>query len=261
MPQHLGFRDRLPANFGSENLRESTVMFDDFYPPNPEEEYWSFFRNTGASSAFGIVESLRGGVFHCGPVSTTYLHHAGIRLEAPLDLSAGKNLVMGSRITLDFSLNGTVGSSDFASTGFFWGVTNYDITNNNMLTGGLAPVFNGEQSIGFVRDVDTLEAGRTLEIVTKNQVKGQLVETRLDVDFSAGITSGRFYDFGLAVTSSGVIKFSVDDEEVGDLKPDLQSDLMNVQVMSHQLTNGGSLYPEPFAIDWFYARQDRVKDY
>jgi hypothetical protein len=262
MPQHLGFRDRLPANFGSENNRDTVALFTDFLPPNPQEDYWDFSQSGGAGP-YSHVDVLSGGVFSIGQMAASPVSSYGkLKLEQEVPLGLGTNLVVGARITHDYSINGYVGTGSWEETGFFIGFSNFDITNSNFLLGGFTLTAASQQAFGFYRDLQTIDNGFDLEVIhVYRGSKGAATEVRYPVRFSAGVGPGKFHDYGIAETRSGVIKFSLDDEDVAEFKPsNLISNLMTFSFGTINLVDS-LLYPESAGADWFYMKHDRVMSY
>ena len=255
MPQHLGFRDRLPANFGSENLRQSPIFFDDFVNGSPNEEAWSLNNFSGTGSK--LIEDLPGGVFSLGESNLGLGNGTLLRTDRCFGVDgiaqAGARLIWGE----DWS---PASGFDIKNLGFFFGFHNVPSTSISLLF-NLTGVPNNSSGFGFIRDAVTLSDDKNsfVQACYWHQDGGtQVVRQNLDVEFSAGFEQGRFYDFGVSM-KDGLARLTIDDEFVHSLRPEIESGNHGV-MLSHFNTRGGSStkYPTSLAVDWTYCSSERA---
>ena len=254
MPQHLGFRDRLPANFGSENLRDKAVFFDDFMADPPTEGAWKSSSFGGQEQ--GMVETVPGGVYNFGIGNLTT--GQGIWIFTSRNFDVSKQMLFGARVmfgeswanpSLDYSTN---------QMGMFVGMQGGDTFAANQFAFGKAYTGWG---IGFIRDNTTAnDIEATLIQAGYWYTDGGATTIVLEnIEPSAGFQADTFHDYGMSFSPSGVVRFTVDDEQVAEMKPVFRSGQMYGPAIAAFNSNGDSeTYPMPVAVDWSYCSQERA---
>jgi len=258
MPQHLGFRDRLPESFGSENLRENFVLFDDLLSDTPEQGPLNLW-NQG-SSANGIVETYPGGVYSLG-VGNITTKGQGLGIYASKSWDASKPFNFGTRVIFTEEFNSAIGY-DVGQMGFFAGMHGLNGLYNSMFYLFGYPVL--DWGFGFLRDSVTvtdpdasfLQAAYWWKNTKTSVVT--VVRENLSNDFSAGWHNDTWYTLGLTASKEGVVRFNVDGEVVHEMKPVLRSEGIYGPMVAHfKAGASGSVYPTPAAVDWIYCAQAR----
>tara|TARA_R100000654_G_scaffold19900_1_gene40393 strand:+ start:6795 stop:7610 length:816 start_codon:yes stop_codon:yes gene_type:complete len=264
---HFGFRDRLPTSFGSENLREKVVLFDDFSSPDPEDNSWTINKSSAASQASAGVLVHPNGLYCLGAVGDGLGTAIHAHTTDVWSCNSGVPLSVGASVAFD--ADATTSSSElpatkFASTGFFFGFAAGPISY------ALSPLTNGSfdsdpgiaagsEICGFVRDVTTLEegaAGPLFQLVHIKNVGGTYTNTRVPIQFDGIFDTKRLMTFGLNVTKNGLVKATIDDEDVAELRPSWSHDAHEILLSSVNIKQGS--FPESLVIDYVYAAQDRA---
>lgn len=255
MPQHLGFRDRLPANFGSENLRDKVVFFDDLLNSSPSEDTWSLLANSGQSN--DIIETIPGGVYSLGIGNLTTGQGIGIYTARNFDLT--KQMNFGARVMFGESWEAAIGYST-DQMGLFVGMHSVAANHTNLFA--LTGRANLDWGVGFIRD-NTTTNDKDASLIQagywwKNTKTSVVTTVAENIEFSAGFQQDTFYTFGMTFNSNGVVRFTVDDEQVAEMKPILGSNMYGPMVCHYNANSDSSTYPTPVAIDWVYCSQDRA---
>ena len=251
---HFGFRDRLPTNFGSENLRERAVFFDDLLNDAPAEDTWNLLNNSGVSN--GIVETVPGGVYSLGIGNLGT--GQGVGLYTARNFDPSKQMNYGARIMFGESWESAVGYST-DQLGMFVGLHSLDSNYGSLFA--LTGKANLGWGVGFIRDTTTVAETDSsfLQVGYWYTDGGTTTTVAENFEFSAGFQNDTFYEFGMTFSPHGVVRFTVDDEQVAEMKPVIRSGQMYGPMIAHYNANSdGSTYPTPVAVDWAYCSQDRV---
>jgi len=257
MPQHLGFRDRLPENFGSENLRENIVLFDDLLSDTPEQGPLNLQSNSGLSN--GLVQSVPGGVYSLGIGNLGV--GQGITVYSSRCWNASKQLNFGARVIFTEEFESTLGYNN-DQMGFFAGMHGVEGNVQNLFALFGYPIL--DWGFGFLRDAVTVvdpEASFLQAAYWWKNTKTSVVTVvreNLSADFSAGWSLDTWYTLGLTTSNAGVVRFNVDGELVHEMKPVLRSDGIYGPMVAHfKAGDSGVVYPTPAALDWIYCAQAR----